>query len=491
MVNNYTNKDLTVDQRFLRDTQLIPEYNKQNEFRLKLKDRGYDHQFFSMYQYRLQALKNRVDQNAIWKWGDGDKKVDGKVVKRKEKILDIVSGELCWVSGTIFLDMSNKQDILKDVENGTDDVLPKAKLSYVSGSAPPVLMIEDDSGRAILHNDDFLKHNLLVTGCFVAVLGVEVQAGIFEILDVVYPVLSPQKPLQLKNKPSGEYVAIVSGLSMSDSTKYDLKLELLKQYILGEIGGVSDADKSLKIKHLIVAGNSVTMLPDTNDDDDFTSASDFGSKNISRFNTESIELFESFLSELISSIPVSLMPGEDDPTEVCLPQQPFHLSIFPSTRQYANGPNLQYKTNPTWFEADGIRFLGTSGENVNDILKYIPDDHKTTETTSDIMRANMKWQIFTPTAPDTLYCYPFKDSDPFTLYDETPHVYYVGNQEDFAAVRFEAEKDHNSDDKITVQLVSVPKYATTGKLVLIDTGDLSTHVVRIDAEDGEIAGPSN
>lgn len=486
MTSKYINNGLSLDQKTHRDGLFMDNYNKEQDFSLKLKDRTYNLQYFSMYQYRLLVLKDRVDQNAIWKWGDGDKRVDGQIIKRKEKILDIESGEMCWVSGTIFLDMNNKQNILKDVENGVDDVLPKAKQSYVSGDVPPVLMLEDDSGRAILHNDDFLKKNLLVTGCFVAVLGIEVQAGIFEILDVVYPVISPQLPLPTKRQPSGEYIALVSGLSVSDAANYDLKLELLKQYILGELGNESDTSRALTIKHLVIAGSSVASLPEKTGEDDFTSASDFGSKNVSRFNAESIEMFDSFLADIVSSVPVSVMPGEDDPTEICLPQQPLHRSIFPSTKRYANGPNLQYRTNPTWLEVNGIRILGTAGENVNDICKYLPESLTTPESTIDIMRANIKWQNFTPTAPDTLYCYPFKDSDPFTLSDETPHLYFVGNQEKFESAEFRAQRDHNSDDEVTVQLVSIPKFATTGQVVLVDTGDLSTNVVRIDVDDGEL-----
>lgn len=486
MATEFTNRSLSEDHEWVRRATAIADFDKDDSFNLSIKDRTYDQQFFSMYQYRLSVLKERVDKNARWKWGDGTKKIDGQVVKRKEKILDIISGEMCWVSGTVFLDMSNKQNILQDVENGVDDVLPKPKDSYVSESTPPILMLEDDSGRAILHNDEFLKNNLLVTGCFVAVLGVEIQAGIFEIVDVVYPVMSPQKPLKT-TAPSGQYIAFVSGLQVTDAAHYDLKLELLKLFLLGRLGSDSDTENASKISHLVIAGKSVAALPDTTGDNDITSASDFGSKNVSRFNTESIAMFDQFLADIVSSIPTSLMPGEDDPTEICLPQQPMHQSIFPATRQFAGGPNLQYRTNPTWLEVAGIRILGTSGENVDDIRKYIPDSHRSSETTIDIMRSNIRWQNITPTAPDTLYCYPFKNSDPFTLADETPHLYIVGNQPGHHLAVFSAERNHDSSDKITVQLASIPKFAATGTVVLVDTGDLSTREVKIDVDDGSLA----
>ena len=43
------------------------------------------------------------------------------------------------------------------------------------------------------------------------------------------------------------------------------------------------------------------------------------------------------------------------------------------------------------------------------------------------MERSLQWRHLAPTAPDTLPCYPFCDTDPFVL-GECPHVYFVGNQ---------------------------------------------------------------
>ena len=42
------------------------------------------------------------------------------------------------------------------------------------------------------------------------------------------------------------------------------------------------------------------------------------------------------------------------------------------------------------------------------------------------MEAMLRWRLVAPTAPDTLWCYPFQDGDQFVL-KECPHVFLVGN----------------------------------------------------------------
>lgn len=478
----YINSDIAVSGEVVDRGSIgfLKEFEKQDDFCLKTKERKYDKQFYAMYQYRLSVLKQSVNDNAMKKWGDGTKKVDGQVVTKKEKILDIDSGQLCWVSGTIFSDMKNKLNILQDVENGVDDVLPTAPDSYsIPGSEEaPVVMLEDESGRAILNNDEFLKKNILVTGCIVAVLGIEIQAGIFEIMDVVYPSVSPQKPLKAQTPVHGK-VALVSGLNLADEANHSLKIELLKQFLRGELGGSEESQAASEITQLIIAGNSIVPIEETADDDFFTS-NNYGSKNISKYNTDSLKSLDHFVSDLLPSLPISIMPGNSDPAEICLPQQPLHRSIFQSNKQYVGGPTLRSLTNPAWFEIEqnGLRMLGTSGQNVDDILKYLTADSlKDPQVILTIMESNIKWQNIIPTAPDTLYCYPFDNADPFTLANETPHVYFVGNQKLFHAKTIQLQRDHHDNDLAEVTLISIPDFSKTGEIVLMDIDTLKCDLV--------------
>lgn len=450
------------------------QYDKRDDFNLKNTGRRYDHQFFSMYQYRLASLKSRVDKVAMKKWGNGTQKLDGKTIVRVDKMLNITSNQLCWVSGTVFADMKNKLNILQDVDKGTDDVLPKVPESYINrDDSNEVVMLEDESGRAILQGAEFFKKNILVTGTIVAILGIELQAGMFEVVDIAYPEIAPQKPLTPPSIEGKTKIAFISGLEIAEPENYNIRLEILKQYLQGDFGHESERNSLLKIGHLVIAGNSIKEIEQV-DNDDFFSLNNYGTKNVSKFNKETLKMFDQFMNDMVSHMSISIMPGESDPTDICLPQQPLHKSFFTHNKSLV-GNNIKTLTNPSWLEIQGIRMLGTSGQNVNDILKYLEADkleHPAIIPT--ILESTLKWQNIAPTAPDTLYCYPFDNCDPFTLQDETPRVYFAGNQSKFTC----NQVDLGLPNKITT--VSIPKFAETGLVVLLDTNTFECETIKID-----------
>ncbi|KAI5956326.1 HYS2 [Candida jiufengensis] len=471
---NYINNDS--DKSIERHQSSInQEFEKRNEFFIDPKSKKYDKQYFSMYQYRLSILKQRIYENAMSKWGHGTRKVNDQTIIKQDKILDITSGRLCWVIGTIFCDAKYKLDILSDVEKGSDDVLPLVPVSYLDESEQSIVMLEDESGRAVLHNEEFLNNNLLVTGCIVAVLGVEIQAGIFEIMDVIYPKCAPQKSLTLPTPTNqSTKIALVSGLNIGLHGHYDLKLELLKQYLTGELGGDQDKTFNGSISQLIIAGNSIEPIQDItaeNDLKNFITTNNYGSKNISKYNNESLKLLDQFLNDVLINLSVSIMPGENDPAEICLPQQPLHKALFKTNQSILGSDRLSRLTNPVWFELDNIRFLGTSGQNVDDIKKYCTKK----STSIEIMKSSMKWQNFVPTAPDTLYCYPYENYDPFIFNNDLPHLYFVGNQDMYGTDIYEC-----ADSGSKIRLISLPDFKKTGEFVVIDLSTLEPELIKIE-----------
>lgn len=62
---------------------------------------------------RLAKIKPAVEQVAAEAW-DGTVVGDEPATK-VDRVLDVRQGELCWVAGTVFMDMPLKPSILEDV----------------------------------------------------------------------------------------------------------------------------------------------------------------------------------------------------------------------------------------------------------------------------------------------------------------------------------------------------------------------------------------
>jgi DNA polymerase delta subunit 2 len=94
-------------------------YEPLHSFKLD-KERPYKQQYADMYFLRLTRIKPAVEQVASAAWSGTV--LGGEEAKRVERVLDIRQGELCWVSGTVYMDMPLKPDILEDVSK---DVRPQ------------------------------------------------------------------------------------------------------------------------------------------------------------------------------------------------------------------------------------------------------------------------------------------------------------------------------------------------------------------------------
>jgi DNA polymerase delta subunit 2 len=68
-----------------------------------------------------------------------------------------------------------------------------------------------------------------------------------------------------------------------------------------------------------------------------------------------------------------------------------------------------------------------------------------------------------PTAPDTLWCHPFRDDDPFII-RQTPDIYIVGGQKVFGTRLVTGQ----GKEKEKCRIVLVPSFALTGILVLVN-----------------------
>jgi DNA polymerase delta subunit 2 len=101
----------------------------------------------------------------------------------------------------------------------------------------------------------------------------------------------------------------------------------------------------------------------------------------------------------------------------------------------------------------------TAGQSIADLLRYC-----SCGSSCDAMQAQLEWRHLAPTAPDTMACYPFVDSDPFMLDDKSPHLYVAGNQPAF-----------EQRDVGGVKVIAVPEFSSTGEVVIFD---LATGIAR-------------
>ena len=489
--------------------------------------RQYQQQFADMYFLRLAKIKPAVDQVAADIFDDVV--VGGAHARKVDRVLDVRQGELCWVSGTVYMDMPYKPNILDDVSKDKLLSKPEAVRKYVpeddddvlaEGRGSVAILLEDDSGRIRLVGRA-LRTVLLVTGCIVAVMGTENEDGELEVLDIVFPDLPPQparwaltndaEPLAKRSKiedvdmdvdgsghrngasQDGKKIAIVSGLNFSGPhAAAAVETNLLLEFLLGETVATGDA---VHISRLIVAGNSIVASdsPEAANAQADTAKTAATTEALNKkygydsssYNPQPSRRLDAFLGELLPSMPVTLLPGVHDIANASIPQQPIHSAMFPKARVYTSATAGAAKTNKAagggggWFdpvtnpwegEVEGWRMLGTSGQTLDDIAKYVQGDDRLS-----MMEATCRWRCCAPTAPDTLWSYPYQEDDPFVL-DSCPHVYFAGSQPEFGT------RVITGPEGQTVRLVAIPAFSETREIVLLDTETLGVSVVKIGKE---------
>ena len=100
---------------------------------------------------------------------------------------------------------------------------------------------------------------------------------------------------------------------------------------------------------------------------------------------EAVRVLDNLLVQLASSVDTDIMPGEFDPANQILPQQPLHPCLFPSESTFglvgpplttaslisvaSVYPTMKSATNPYMFSVGGTNVTGTSGQNIDDLLR--------------------------------------------------------------------------------------------------------------------------
>lgn len=448
-------------------------YRATNDRFILANDKNYDRQFSQLYFYRLGKMRQHVVKSSKKKW-PGTKIV--RIVDAPE------GGEDVTIIGTLYKEMKLKPSILDEYVKDRALGAHVGRTRFISSDDR--LILEDDGSRiSLIGSPDLLNVGSLVTGIVAGIRGHALPNGDFEVSGVCFASMAPQKSIPKSNNNSNKpsYVLLASGITTAGGNQGEattdhssLRLAMLLEYLNGNLGGEMERGKLVsKIAHVVIAGG---ILPTSSSSSSILQPTNYSSEHLKTMAAASIQEADMHLTEIAAAVPLDVMPGPYDPANYSLPQQPLHPCLLPVAGRFSS---VVRATNPHEFEVDDVVFLGTSGQNVDDVCRYSSlggeDNDNDSEQHRDqddaggrveVLEEMLKWRHLVPTAPDTLSTYPYHDSDPFIL-ESSPHVFFAGGQPRFGT------KVVDGEDGQKVRLVSVPSFAESGCVVLVNLRDLS------------------
>jgi DNA polymerase delta subunit 2 len=95
------------------------------------------------------------------------------------------------------------------------------------------------------------------------------------------------------------------------------------------------------------------------------------------------------------------------------------------------------------------------------VFKYVDSDDRL-----EFAKLTLKCGHLAPTAPDSLWCHPFKDEDPFII-ETPPRIYVIGNQPKYETSLYEFT---NMVDK--TRIVLLPRFSKEAVVVLVNATTL-------------------
>lgn len=239
------------------------------------------------------------------------------------------------------------------------------------------MVIEDQSGRVKLASNDALNPCHFVTGTVLAVKGAITSNGFFEPVDWTYAGMPSidsmpeqfnevDENLQLgifDNLENRDFIAFISGIQF-DNGGPTCNSVRLSQWISGETGSDNDRLLSKRISRVVIGGNNLGEETDINEVIKGSFVTHDINEKVYSHVSNSIDDFENFIVKVSDKCDVDIMPGDNDLSGAFFPQQKMNVALFPSLLK---NNNILFSTNPHMFLLNGLLFLGTSGQNLEDI----------------------------------------------------------------------------------------------------------------------------
>jgi len=346
------------------------------------------------------------------------------------------------------------------------------------------------------------------------------------------------------------YVLFVSGLecgSVNGDVNASFRRDLLVDYITGQLfaDGGSDGDRKVRrIARVVVAGGSCVKFESVaKDHRAATATAAAAASNVSKSSSAAAqkdswkkkkvasielrkqtllypikELDESFLAPILAGgVPVDLLPGKHDPTNVNPPQQPLHPSLLPHASTF--GSLLNRVSNPyecsmmsMMIDNDdeeghkkrrkrrSVRILGSDGTVIREVMREArridgPNSSWSSLSLSDqrekkldskmcdlnemdALQLTLQCGHIAPSSPDCTPCFPLLQltkGDPFVIEaaKSSDRVYFMGNSNEFDTKLVR----HGGDGGGKTRMICVPSFAKTSQVVLLNLNSLNCEVV--------------
>ena len=403
-------------------------------------------QYFSMYRHRLEELRTRIhpsDCSSLY----------------TEKITDVKPEQHVFLIGIIVRSHHSRASNIEKYIVKVGTMEPRPSLGNFSSPSDTVFL-EDENGRIAVDTSRLeLEWTSLVTGVVVGIRGRIKEDAVLEAHDIHYPsALMP--PQVLGRAAREEYICFISGMEVGHPYLPHSLLHVFIDFLLGAMEE-NESGVASKIVRLVILGDSIFKPLDARTVD----RKAVGDNDVKGFRemSSSLRQLDTLVAELSGIFPVDIIPGELDPTNASFPQQPLSPYLFPKAAVYSA---LQSVPNPYEFSVDSVKILATSGQNVNALGQYVPEEIGETE----IMGLMMKFRHICPNAPDALQCIPMQGNDPFIL-KELPNVFVAGNMKAFKT----------NVTREGVRLIAVPKFANSKSFVIMNRFSLEPSLITLES----------
>jgi DNA polymerase delta subunit 2 len=355
------------------------------------------------------------------------------------------------------------------------------------------LSLEDSSGRVKIDKmNSKLNVNEFVSGIPCALKGKLNEKGVYVVDEYLYykpdSLSRNETPMDIDSNNlnnNKNLILFISNLKIGKPQEYDEGLSpsartMLADFIQNHNLNNELNDISNRIKRVIFVGDSVYVNDKIEELEkgSYIKAEEY--KNEVKDIINNYTLLDKYLKVISSYVHVDLINSIEGNDGVYFPQNPNSQLLFLDNLVNINAKTLNLVPNPYNFEIYSHKtktkktFLGTSGENINNILQFTDINDPLVA-----MEKTIEWGHLAPLAPDTLRIYPYSQSDPLLL-KNIPDVYFISGKNDLNKKVINLKT--NGKTKKEVLLIELPDFSSTFKGVILNVDDESIREINFSQE---------